>query len=198
MREADKLAAFFERQFQWKIELEELRRIFKQTELEEEIKWGCPTYTLDGKLVAGFAAFKNHYAIWFYQGIFLKDAHQKLHNAQEGKTKALRQWKFIKGDPLPQAIILAYIQESIENTKAGKQLKPTRSKTVVIPPILKNTLAADKALESSFQSLTPGRQKEYAVYIESAKKEETQKSRIASIIPLILRGSGLNDKYKNC
>ncbi len=198
MSEVDKITTFIEKQSQWKVELEELRKIFLQTELKEEIKWGCPTYTLQGKLVAGFAAFKNHFAIWFHQGVFLKDPYQKLHNAQEGKTKGLRQWKFVKGDHIPPGLILEYLYESIENTKAGKQITPDKSKSVVLPPILNKMLSADKALASSFQSLTPGRQKEYAEYIASAKKEETQRNRLSRIIPMILNGTGLNDKYKNC
>lgn len=198
MSEVDKVAAYLEKQTLWKVELEVLRAIFLQTELREEIKWGCPTYTLDGKLVAGFAAFKNHYAIWFHHGVFLKDPYKKLHNAQEGKTQGLRQWKFVKGDSIPSEMIREYLHESIENSKAGKQIKPSRPKSVVIPSILLEALSSDKDLYGSFQRMTPGRQREYAEYIGSAKKVETQISRLQTIIPLILKGVGLNDKYRNC
>ncbi|EPR74415.1 DUF1801 domain-containing protein [Winogradskyella psychrotolerans RS-3] len=50
-----------------------LRRIMNTTELEETIKWSMPTYCLNGKNVLGIGAFKNHFCIWFHQGIFLKD-----------------------------------------------------------------------------------------------------------------------------
>lgn len=62
---------------------------------------------------------------------------EKLLNAQEGKTKALRQWRFEKGDVIPDAIVLSYLKESIENCLAGKEVKPERKKGVSLPPILK-------------------------------------------------------------
>ena len=60
-----------------------LRQLLKTTELKEELKWGMPTYTLQGKNILGINAFKYHYGIWFFQGVFLEDKHQKLSNAQE-------------------------------------------------------------------------------------------------------------------
>ena len=35
------------------------------------------------------ARLRTYFGAWFYQGVFLKDKHDKLINAQEGKTKAL-------------------------------------------------------------------------------------------------------------
>ncbi|MFT5724600.1 MAG: hypothetical protein ACI9JN_001719 [Bacteroidia bacterium] len=92
----------------WSSELTALRDIFLSTEMEETIKWGGPVYTVNGKNVTGMAAFKNHYGIWFFNGIFLKDKHNLLVNAQEN-TKALRQIKFKKGDEIPTDIIRQYL-----------------------------------------------------------------------------------------
>jgi len=36
--------------------------------LEETIKWGMPSFVVDGKLVCGFAGFKAHCALWFWKG----------------------------------------------------------------------------------------------------------------------------------
>ena len=78
--------------------------------------------------MAGIAAFKNHYALWFHQGVFLKDTQQKLVNAQEAVTKALRQWRFEKDDPIETELILAYVEEAIQNSIDGKEIKPQRRK----------------------------------------------------------------------
>ena len=75
----------------WEKELQALRSVLQNTELEECIKWGTPVYTLNGKNVVGMAAFKNHCALWFFNGALLKENTALLYNAQEGKTKALRQ-----------------------------------------------------------------------------------------------------------
>ncbi len=53
-----------------------------------------------------------------------------------------------------------------------------------------------KSLKSAFEKLTPGKQKEYNLYIDEAKQEKTKISRIEKIKPLILEGKGLHDKYK--
>ena len=190
--------AFIAKQAQWKTELETLRSIFQKTELLEEIKWGSPTYTLNGKLVAGFVGFKNHYAIWFHQGVFLKDLQKKLLNAQEGKTKAMRQWRFERDEEIPEELVLDYIQEAIENCLAGKEVKIERRVGVSIPPYLKDAFKKDDGFHEAFKKLTPGKQREYADYIATAKQEATKAKRLDKIMPMIQQGVGLNDKYKNC
>ncbi len=198
MNEVDPVKAYIAKHANWKKELAILREIFKQTELEEEIKWGAPHYCLNNKLVAGIAGFKNHYALWFHQGVFLKDEKRVLLNAQEGVTKALRQWRFFKGDEIPQALVLDYVNEAIANVKAGKELKPKKKAAIEPPLIFKACLKQNTRLKNAFENLSPGKQREYITYISEAKKESTQQSRLDKIIPLILQGKGLHDKYKNC
>lgn len=198
MTDSEKVDAFIEKQTKWKGKLQQLRKIINKTELKEGVKWGKPTYTLDGKIVVGMADFKNHMALWFHQGVFLKDKNQKLINAQEGVTKALRQWRFKEDDGIDPNVILEYVEEAIANSKAGKELKPERKKSVSIPPLLALAFEQDAALKKHFQKLTPGKQREYAEHIEQAKRETTQKSRLQKCIPMIKNGEGLHDKYKNC
>ncbi len=198
MTDSEKVDAFIAEQTKWKEKLQQLRAVFQKTELKEEVKWGKPTYTLDGKMVAAMADFKNHMALWFHQGVFLKDRHKKLINAQEGVTKALRQWRFEEEDEIDSNLVLEYIKEAIANAAAGKELKKVPKKEVAIPKILKNALAKDKELQKKFNGLTPGRQREYAEYIGEAKREATEQNRLEKCMEMIKQGVGLNDKYKNC
>lgn len=178
--------------------LSELRAIILSTELKECLKWSAPVYTLGSKNVLGLGAFKNHYGIWFFNGVFLKDEQNLLINAQES-TKALRQMRFEKETVINKAVVLHYIQEAIENQKLGKELKPQRHrKPVVIPVELQDALNVNKALYAAFKALTPGKQREYCDHIETAKRDATKQSRLGKILPLILKGVGLHDKYKNC
>ncbi|TCK66646.1 uncharacterized protein YdeI (YjbR/CyaY-like superfamily) [Winogradskyella wandonensis] len=180
-------------------ELELLREIVLKTELNEAIKWSAPVYDLNGKNVLGLGAFKNHFCIWFFNGVFLKDEHNLLVNAQEGKTKALRQMRFETIDDINKNLVLDYVKEAIENQRAGKEIKVERKgKTVDIPEELKACLNNDQDLQLAFSALTPGKQREYCEYISSAKREATKVSRLEKITPMILNGVGLNDKYKNC
>ncbi|MFD1163137.1 MULTISPECIES: YdeI/OmpD-associated family protein [Hwangdonia] len=174
-----------------------LRAIINSTELEETVKWSAPVYTLNNKNVIGLGAFKNHFGIWFFNGVFLKDKHNVLVNAQEEKTKALRQMRFESVSDIDKNVVLAYVKEAIENQKLGKEIKPDRSKKeTVVPPELKAVLVND--LKIGFESLSAYKQREYCEYISSAKREATKQTRLEKIKPMILQSVGLNDKYKNC
>ncbi|WP_417854956.1 YdeI/OmpD-associated family protein [Xanthomarina gelatinilytica] len=174
-----------------------LRDLINTTELEETLKWNAPVYTLNGKNVVGLGAFKNHFGIWFFNGVFLKDKNNLLEQAQE-KTKGLRQMRFESIDDIDKHAVLAYVTEAIENQKLGKEIKPEKmGKTIVIPKELQIALETNKNFQAAFKALTPGKQREYCEYIELAKQEKTKMSRLEKIKPMILKGVGLNDKYKN-
>ena len=180
-------------------ELTLLRNVINSTELEETVKWSMPTYCLNGKNVLGIGAFKNHFCLWFHQGVFLNDKHNLLINAQENKTKALRQMRFETEKDINKAIVLSYVQEAIENQRLGREVKPQRkTKAIIIPEELESKLKANAVLNSSFKALTPGKQREYCEYISEAKREATKQKRLEKITPMIINGVGLHDKYKNC
>lgn len=176
-----------------------LRGIINTTELNESVKWSAPVYDLNGKNVVGLGAFKHHFGIWFFNGVFLKDQQNRLVNAQENKTKALRQMRFGHIDEIDKNVVLAYVKEAIENQKLGKEIKPVRNtKTLVIPEELNQILKTQSNVNDSFYALTLGKQREYCTHIADAKREATKQTRINKIIPMILKGVGLHDKYKNC
>lgn len=179
----------------WQEELELLQSILNKTELIETTKWGAPVYTHNGKNIVGFVGFKNHFTLWFYNGIFLKDPYKVLVSAQE-KTKALRQWRFHSKEEIEEQKILEYVKEAILNADEGKEIKPEKFKSVSIPDVLQNEFNQDENLKSAFETLTPGKQKEYNLYIEEAKQAKTKLARIEKIKPMILDGIGLHDKYK--
>ena len=183
---------------EWEESLRFFRELFKATELLEEVKWGMPVYTLHGKNVAGFSAFTSFSGIWFYQGVFLSDPEKKLINAQEGVTKAMRQWRFTSLDEIrdSQDTIRAYLDEAIQNQKEGKEIKPERNKPIQIPEEMKKAMDSDPSLRESFEGLSMGKRRDYAEHVGGAKRAETRIQRLNKVIPMILEGIGLNDKYK--
>ncbi len=168
------------------------------TKLEETVKWGGPCYVYDGKNVVGMGAFKSYVGLWFHQGALLSDPNNVLINAQEGKTKALRQWRFESKKEIKSRGIKAYVKEAIELQKQGSEIKPTRQKSVTVPAQLHSALTKNRKAKAGFASRTPGKQREYAEYIAEAKREEMKVKRLAKIIPMIVDGAGLNDKYRSC
>lgn len=179
----------------WAEELMLLRNILLNTELKEEVKWGGPIYTLNGKNVIGMAGFKAYVGLWFHQGVFLKDEAQMLVNAGEGKTKGLRQWRFQSMNDIKPDLVLAYIKEAIENQRAGKEIKVTSKKEVAMPEELAEALQ-DANLLSAFEKMSTAAQREYKEYIGAAKRPETREKRMQKCRDLILSGEGLNDRYR--
>lgn len=180
----------------WTEALDLLFTIIRETELEETVKWGAPCFTYQGKNILGLSRFKSYVGIWFHQGVFLKDPYQVLVNASEGKTKALRQWRFSSKAEIDPLKVKSYILEAIANAKAGKELKPQRKPVGELPNELLQALSESKKLQLKFNELTDAKKREYAEYIRDAKQVKTRTTRLEKSIPLILQGIGLNDKYK--
>ena len=183
---------------QWTKELELLRETLISIGLEETLKWGAPVYVDNGKNVVGLAAFKSYVGIWFYQGVFLSDKHQVLFNAQEGKTIAMRQWRFKNFDAITDnlGLIEEYIQEAIQNMRDGMIMKPASKKPLVVPLELELELTKNVELKQQFEKLNRTRKREFAEFISEAKRMQTKQTRLKKIIPMILEGIGLGDKYR--
>ncbi|MBK9630458.1 MAG: YdeI/OmpD-associated family protein [Saprospiraceae bacterium] len=180
----------------WEKEHAFMASILDKTDLEKSIKWGAPVYTLKGNNVVSYLGFKNFFSVWFYNGVFLKDPYKVLVNAQEGKTKSMRQWRFTSVSEMDERKIMDYIQEAVEIEIEGLKIKPDKFKPAAIPNIFSEIFSKDVELQKSFQKLTPGKQKEYILHIEEAKQEATKLKRLEKVIPMIMEGKGLNDKYK--
>ncbi|WP_367768312.1 DUF1801 domain-containing protein [Flavobacterium sp. WC2421] len=179
----------------WTEELHLLKEILAQTELIETTKWGGPVYVLNNKNVIGIGGFKSYFGIWFFNGVFLKDEKKVLVNAQEGITKALRQWRFNSKEEVNDKEVLTYILEAIENEKKGKVIKATAKETLVSTE-LQLAIDSSSILAEAFQKFSLAKQREFHEYIEEAKREPTKLSRIEKITPMILANISLNDKYK--
>jgi len=193
----EKVDKYIEKHPRWKETLSRLRSSLLKTELVETLKWGAPTYTFDGANIVAMGAFKNHVGLWFFQGVFLKDPYGLLQNAQEGKTKAMRQIRIEGEMKINEVQLMAYVKEAIENEKAGMRMRPEKTKKYEIPEPLKDELK-DPVFKTAFFKLTFGKQKEYANYIGEAKRDATKQSRLEKIKPMIIKGIGLYDQYKNC
>jgi len=83
--------------------LQELRRTILAIvpEAEECISYGMPAFRLDGKVIAGFAAFKNHLSYLPHSGSVLAELRDDL-AGYEGTQGALH---FPIDQPLPNALV---------------------------------------------------------------------------------------------
>lgn len=171
-------------------ELSLLRRLLLNTELEETIKWGMPTYVMNKRNIVGIAAFRNWSVLWFHDGALLSDKYGKLVNAQKGKTKGMRQWRFKQIDEIDVKLIEEYINEAIQNCKEGKKvdfanIDDDAPVSFILPEMLKEKLDDNPFLLSNWNKYTDKQRRDFSVYVSEPKREATKKSRLEKVIPLI-------------
>lgn len=177
----------------WADPLVLLREIMLQSGLEEEAKWGQPTYTLKGKNVAMIFSFKDSCGISFFKGVLLQDDAKILVPAGANSNVA----RLLKITSAAQVAELephihAYIAEAIELEKSGAKVpKPTEREPM--PETLAHWLENDPQLQTAWDLLTPGRQRSFILHVGSAKQEQTQLNRIEKCIPKIYAGKGFNE-----
>ncbi len=197
MEKLEKLNVYYQKEHHFRAGIQILRKIALQTDCVEDYKWNIPVYTVNGKNVFGICRFKHHFGVWFYNGVFLTDPKKVLRNAQEGKTKGMRHWYFSNEQDIDNTTVLAYMVESIENQKNGKEIVNSKNeKLTSIPVLLKTELDKTNTLKVAFEALSPYKQKEYCDYILEAKQEKTKIRRLEKILPMIANGVGLNDAYR--
>lgn len=187
---------YIAKQEKWTVELNYLRSVLLECGYTEAIKWGAPCYMYQQANIVGMNGFKHHFALWFYKGALLHDAHKILIKPQKD-THGMRQLRFTNlGEVIaiePQ--IKAYLFEAIEAEKAGLKLPNPKKIPLEIPGILQKAFDESNMLKTAFDQLSHGKKKAYVYHIASAKQEATKQRRLDKIIPLILEQKGLNDEY---
>lgn len=187
MQKITTVTGYIEGLAHWKEEIILLRELVLASGLDETIKWGGPCYTKGGQNILGLAAFKNYVGIWFFQGGLLKDDKNLLINAQEGKTKAMRQWRFTSVSEIKKAPIKAYIKEAINNSEKGLKIKASPKLALPVPDEL-FTFLKNKDFKSRWEALPPSHRREYCEFILEAKKEETRIRRAEKCVEAVMSG----------
>lgn len=194
MRMNSKVDWFFDKATQWQKEYEQLRKIVLDCGgLIEELKWGCPCYTLDKRNIVLIHGFKEYCALLFFKGALLKDASNILIRQTEN-VQASRQIRFTNVNEIVKrrTILKAYIKEAIEVEKAGLKVNLKKTADYKVPEEFQNKLKQMPALKKAFTTLTPGRQRAYLFFFSQSKQSKTRESRIEKCMQQILNGKGLN------
>ena len=179
---------------QWPDEIATIRPILLSCGLQETIKWGKPCYVIDDDVnVVILQEFSDHLALMFFQGVLLDDPEGVL-QAQGPNTHGAKRMTFSSVGDIESlgAVITAYVQEAIHHARAGTELPPRPDEELAAE--LHERLGNDDELAEAFNELTPGRQREYNLYISGAKQAETRNRRIDKVAPRILAGKGLRDR----
>jgi uncharacterized protein YdeI (YjbR/CyaY-like superfamily) len=111
---------FFNKKGKWQEAYQELRELVLDSALTEELKWGCPCYTMHKRNIILIHGFKEYCALLFMQCALLKDP-KKILVQQTKNVQSARQIRFSNIDEIlkNKSTIKAYIKEAIKNDKAG-------------------------------------------------------------------------------
>jgi uncharacterized protein YdeI (YjbR/CyaY-like superfamily) len=189
-----KVDAYLERARQWQEEMTKLRAIVLDCGVTEELKWGCPCYTVNDNNVVLIHAFKEYCALLFMKGTLLKDEEgilvQQTKNVQSG-----RQIRFTSLQQITKmkAVIKAYVQEAIAVEQAGLKVEFKDTGEFDFPDEFQTKIDEMPELRAAFEALTPGRQRGYLLHFSGAKQSKTRADRIEKCVQHIMNGKGLND-----
>jgi uncharacterized protein YdeI (YjbR/CyaY-like superfamily) len=189
-----KVDFYFEKEEKWKAELEQLRAIFLDCHLAEELKWGVPCYTFEKSNIVLIHAFKDYCALLFFKGALMKDP-DKILIQQTENVQAARQVRFtnLKEIESKKEVLKQYIYEAAEIEKAGLKVELKKVSEFEIAQEFQVKLDSDPDLKKAFHALTPGRQRAYLLHFSQPKQSKTREGRVEKNIPNILIGKGLND-----
>jgi uncharacterized protein YdeI (YjbR/CyaY-like superfamily) len=185
---------YFNGSEKWQKEMKKLRAIALGCGLTEELKWGCPSYTLGKSNIVLIHEFKEYCAYLFFKGALMKDP-KRILIQQTRNVQAARQIRFtgVREITGMASILKAYIKQAIEVDESGLKVEMKKTADFGMPAEFKAKLKDVPGLKSAFESLTPGRQRAYLLFFSSAKQSATRESRIGKNLDRILDGIGLDD-----
>jgi uncharacterized protein YdeI (YjbR/CyaY-like superfamily) len=185
---------FFDKDTPWKESYEKLRSVVLDCGLTEELKWGCPCYTIDKKNVVLIHGFKEYCALLFHKGALLKDKAGILIQQTENVQSARQiRFKGVHDIVKLERSLKAYIHEAMEVEKAGLKVALKKPSGFQMPEEFALKLKSSPALKKAFHALTPGRQRGYLLYFSAAKQSKTRAARIDKNVDRIMAGKGLED-----
>nr|WP_315212592.1 YdeI/OmpD-associated family protein [uncultured Duganella sp.] len=189
-----KVDAYVERLKNWVDEVRGLRAICLDSGLGEDLKWGVPCYTLEGRNVVLIHSFKEYCALLFFKGALLKDAKGILIR-QTDNVQAARQVRFKNVEEIRKlkTVLKAYIAEAAKVEQSGLKVALKKTEEFSVPEEFQAKLDEMLELKSAFEALTPGRRRAYLLHFSSAKQSKTRTARVLKAIPDILSGKGLDD-----
>jgi uncharacterized protein YdeI (YjbR/CyaY-like superfamily) len=171
-------------------------------EVEEQIKWSMPFFTLRGVILGHMAAFKQHCAI----GLWGPEMNAILNEAglhSENGMGSLGKITSLKDLPADKKM-LGYYRQAAELILSGqrtKSLERTPKSTKPAPEVpteLAAALKKNKAAAKVFAEFSPSCKREYVDWIAEAKRAETKEKRVAQAVEWIAEGKQRNWKYQNC
>ena len=158
-----------------------------EPDLNEAIKWHMLCFT-GRKLVCGLSACQKHLGITFFRGTELRGV-TKLFTDGESNTSILS-IRVTSLDKLDAQALrrLLHAAVALDADETAKPPPPKKREEWPMPDALAKGLKKDKKAAAFFETLKPTYQREYKVWISTAKQPETIAKRLAETLRALSRG----------
>ena len=166
-------------------------------DVEEKIKWGFPHFDYKGEMMCSMAAFKQHCAFNFWKAALMKDVTLIANAKEETAMGHFGRIASLKDLPSNKKMI-AYIKEAMQLNDEGKKVvktKPATTTEFIVPDYIIKAIKKNKKAFTTFDAFPQGHKKEYVLWIDEAKTEETKNKRIVQTIEWLEVGKPRNWKY---
>jgi uncharacterized protein YdeI (YjbR/CyaY-like superfamily) len=173
----------------------EIRKIMHTAEPQiiEDWKWNIPFFCFENEKIGGFAAFKKHVTLHFFNGVQMSNQHQLFdENCNALKTRHI---KFKTASEINKNQLFDYFKEAflLKNTSIKTAKKKS---TIELPEILQVALANNKLAKTNFDKMAYTYRKEYALHISEAKRETTKISRLAKVMSNLEKNIKMHEQFK--
>jgi uncharacterized protein YdeI (YjbR/CyaY-like superfamily) len=183
--------------------LTHLREMIHKTcpTVEETMKWSFPHFMYKGiadripRVLCSMASFKQHCAFGFWYAA-MNDASRASETGpamgQYGRITAI-------GDLPKDKVLAQQIKDAVKVHDAGVKprtvARSTEKRDLEIPDYFTSALKKNKKAKATFDQFSYSNKKEYVVWVEEAKTEETRKKRLETAIEWMAEGKSRNWKY---
>jgi hypothetical protein len=169
-----------------------------EPDLTESIKWNMLCFT-GRKLVCGISACKKHLSLAFFRGTELPDP-ARLFTPQENNTNILSiRLTTLDGfnrEAFRDLVHAAVALDADPETPPVPRVKHAPRAPWPMPDYFAAGLKKKKKANEHFQKLSPSCQREYIVWLATAKRPETQAKRLKETLGALSKGYKWIDRKK--
>jgi len=165
-------------------------------DLVESIKWNALCFT-GRKLVCGLSACRKHVSIAFFRGTELADPAGLFDVGGEGNTN-IRSVRLTSLSNLNRRALAELLLAAVD-LDAQRDVPPApkvKRAPWPVPEFFAEALKANKKAGRFFASLAPTYQREYLVWVSTAKREETREQRLAQTLKALAAGFNSIDRKR--
>ncbi len=153
--------------------------------VEEDIKWGFPSFMYKGKIFFGMSAFKAHAGCGFW--------HPLMRTTGDKSPEGIAEWKITSIDELPSRAEFANLARKAkkladDGVPYPAKPKPDPNRKVVVPKDLAALLAKNAKARATYEAFPYYKKNEYVTWINEAKRDETRQQRLATTVEWLAQG----------